>query len=80
MEDNIFVKVSTLSLELKEVLINQFLEYGEQIVMAHSGGLYSGTKIAEHIRNETDFGIEMMGSVLKLTIDLVSRKKETLIS
>jgi hypothetical protein len=66
-----------LSEELKKSMI-EMLNTGDKDkpYLVHKKKSYTKSDIQNEIANETEFGIEMMKNVVKLTIDLVSRNKK----
>lgn len=74
-------KYSTLLQSLREKAIENIIQDGEdldKIFMISGNNSYSRRDIAEGIKNETEFGVEMLSKLITLTIDLVSRGKEKL--
>ena len=51
---------------------------GETICLASSIGTFSGNQLATEIENGSVIGNQILGDLLALTIDLVSRGKEKL--
>lgn len=68
-------KSTSLEAKLKAVVVSTWRKMGDGRGLVTRGKSYTGNKIADEIENETELGIEMMGMLLNLTIDLVNRDK-----
>lgn len=61
--------------KLKQSLIATYQKFGDDKALIRNGLSYSGNQISNEIENETELGIELIDSIIKLTIDLLSRDK-----
>lgn len=68
------VKAHTIE-QLKKSLAETYRELGDGRIMNRGQETYTGTQIAKEIEDETEIGIDMIDSVIQLTIDLLKRKK-----
>lgn len=62
--------------KLKSKVIETYKKFGDKkalLIRGHNS--YTGFEIADEIEKETELGIEMMNSIIQLTIDLLSRDK-----
>lgn len=65
--------------KLKQSMIETYRKFGDdKAILIKGKKSYTGNEIAEEIENETDFGIEMINSIIKLSIDLLKRDKVNL--
>lgn len=65
-----------LAEKLKKELVKTYREFGDEEAMLIRGKeSYTGNEIANEIEKETEFGIEMVSTLLNLTIDLLNRNK-----
>lgn len=71
------MELNKLTKELKESVINTYKKIGENNAI-HSCKQYTGNEVASEIENETEFGVNILSSLIKLSIELVKRQKETL--
>jgi len=60
---------------LKMLIVSTYQKAGDEPMLVSKGVKYSGNQIADNVFNETAFGIKIMNSLIKLTIDLVKRDK-----
>lgn len=62
--------------KLKQLMITTYRKFGDEKALMLKGRFsYTGNEIAKEIENETEFGIEVLNSLLQLTIDLLKRNK-----
>ena len=64
-----------LTQKLKEKVVSRFLKFGDDKALLIGKKTYTGNEIAKEIEDETEFGVETINKLLKLTIDLVARGK-----
>jgi hypothetical protein len=64
-----------LIIEIKKTMIDTYKKYGDEKVLTRGRYSYTGNQLANEIENETEVGINMINSILKLTIDLLKRDK-----
>lgn len=65
-----------LTRKLKESLIDSLTRNQQNLnepYLNKHGKLWTRKELSEEIRNETDFGIELMSNMLMLSIDIISR-------
>lgn len=63
-------------LELRSMVIETYRKYGDKIVVQYkSGRSYTGNEIAIEVEAGSDFGIDTVLNVMKLSIDIFSRDK-----
>lgn len=68
--------MESLIQEFKTQIADTYRKYGNEVCLKVNGGkTYTGKEIADEIENETEFGIETMFSLIRLSIDLVKRDK-----
>ena len=72
------LKKNTLVEKLKAVVIEDLKKRGDKPFIASKEGVFSGIQLAEEVDKETDKGLKMINSLVKLTIDLLARGKEKL--
>lgn len=70
--------MNELTKELKDLTIKAYKRYGDSQSLVTKGRAYTGNEIASELENETEFGLEILGSLLSLSIDLIKRQKESL--
>jgi len=74
--------MDSLTKRLKETLARSFLNIKQdklnESYLTTSKGSFTRQEIADEILNETEIGIYHMESILKLSIHLLERKKETI--
>lgn len=61
--------------QLKENLVKTYQRYGEDKMITTRGKSWSGIELAQEVENETEFGVELINTMINLTIDLVKRDK-----
>jgi len=74
--------MDNLTKRLKESLIKTFLNVKQdkldESYMTTSQGTFTRREFASEIENETEIGLQQMESILKLTIHLLEREKESI--
>jgi hypothetical protein len=70
--------MNELSKELKDLTVATYKKFGEDKGLVTRGKAYTGNEVAYEIENETELGMNILRSLLSLSIDLIKRQKESL--
>lgn len=62
--------------KLQSLIINDCRKRGDVPYIVYGGRSFTGNQLADEVANETEVGLEIIGGVLRLSIDLMSRGKE----
>lgn len=68
------IKAKTIE-SLKKTIAETYRGFGDDRILNKGRETYTGSQIAKEIEEETEIGVEMIDSVIQLTIDLLKRKK-----
>lgn len=71
-------ELNKLSSEIKEMTIKAYKKFGDDRSLVTKGRAFTGNEIAAEVENETEFGIEIVTSLVRLSIDLIKRQKESI--
>lgn len=63
--------------KIKALLISEFEKKGDEKVLVSGNTTYTGNQIIEEINNQTEFGVNVIGNILRLSLNLLERGKET---
>lgn len=74
--------MNELSNRLKNAIVSDILNKKQNLLDEHyvtsSQGSFTRRELAEEIKNETEVGMQVVEDILKLTLDLLHRQKETI--
>lgn len=68
----------TLEQKLKNSLIEKYKEFGDKVCLVSGKNSWTGNQVADEIEKESETGVRLLNGILNLTIELLSRQKETL--
>ncbi len=67
------MNIETLD-KLKQLLHDDAAKHGDNIFFVENGTPYTGNELADHIKNETEFGLNVISDILNLSLTLLSSK------
>lgn len=70
--------LNKLTTNLKDSIVIHLLEKGDVPYISTRGKFYTASQLAAEVQEETKFGINLLESLLGLTLDLVHRGKRTI--